>query len=152
MKVKIKIDRYGMLTYAYDIGPDGGCAFHMFSEVGEPWVPGFRALIERKGLKIAHGIDIPCHPYCADFVVQDTPERYKLNARVTDEVFTYTSDTTHWYVLNRITLKLFCVGLIGGSRGHGRGINYCDRAKERAAQMNAAFSAYYELRRRSGAN
>lgn len=149
--MKITKDKYGMLTYAYDINPDASCAFHMLSEVGEPWVPGFRKLIERKGLHIAHGIDIPCHPYCADFLKQDIPLEYLYTAGLTEDVFTYTSDMTHWYVLDRITNRLFCVGRIGGSRGHGRGINYCDRAKERAAQMNAEFRAYYELKRRGGA-
>lgn len=144
MADRLTRDKYGMLTYKYDIDPDVGFAFHMFCEVGQPWQPGFEKMIQSRGLRINRGFELDFKPYCADFVQEAIPQQYVDNARQTKDVFTYTSDWTHWYVLSRATHRLYCIGRIGGSRGMGRGINYRDRAVERAAQMNAQMRAYYE--------
>lgn len=144
MAVRMPRDKYGMLTYKYDIDENVGFAFHMLCEVGQPWQPEFLALQDERNIEVNRGFELNFKPYCADFVLQKTPQQYLDNARQTKEVFTYTSDWTHWYVLSRATLRLYCIGKIGGSRGMGRGINYRDRAVERAAQMNAQMRAYYE--------
>lgn len=46
-----------------------------------------------------------------------------------------------WYVIHKDTHRAKCIGRIGGPRGNGRGTNYCDRAKERCAQLNAKEAA-----------
>lgn len=48
-----------------------------------------------------------------------------------------TSDSAFWYVIHKETHRAKCIGRIGGPRGNGQGINYCDRAKQRCDQLNA---------------
>lgn len=57
------------LRYRYNVPGVGRCEYSLLSEVGEPWVPGFRALIERSGLAVRRGVDLPAAPWVADMVV-----------------------------------------------------------------------------------
>lgn len=48
-----------------------------------------------------------------------------------------TADFNFWYVIHKVTHQAKCIGRIGGPKGNGRGINYCDRAKQRCIELNA---------------
>ena len=51
------------------------------------------------------------------------------------------SEGSNWIIVNELTGVSKKIGPIGGSRGHGRGINYRDRAAETAEERNVKYWA-----------
>lgn len=141
--MKLMIDKHGMLTYHYEVSEGVAFSFHTLREVGAPYQGRFSLLLARRGVTVEPGYVLPFPPYVADFKRVDTPDEYRNNAHHVAGVFGYTSDFKFWYVYNYATNRVYCVGRIGGSRGHGRGINYRDRAVERATRMHEQMLLFY---------
>lgn len=59
------------LRYRYAVPGVGRCEFSTLSEVGEPWVAGFRVLIDKAGLRVEPGVYLNAGPWVADKVVGD---------------------------------------------------------------------------------
>lgn len=59
--MSLSYDKDGKISYQYTVNPDTDseikCCFHLLSEVGQPWVPLFKDLIEGLGLNIEYGHD-----------------------------------------------------------------------------------------------
>ena len=56
----------GMMWYEY-ADDEFGFTCYTMAEVGEPYQPRFRKMIEDYGWVVDYGVNIDCHPWMADF-------------------------------------------------------------------------------------
>ena len=73
MKSKLVRAHDGMLTYKYG-NPDMTFNFHLLCEVGQPWQPEFKMLLDGLHLKgyTIETRELPCPPWVADYAIKVT--------------------------------------------------------------------------------
>lgn len=152
-KIIIKRDRYSRLTYIVETEPGAPFLYRRMRSIPlsvQARVHSQVVLFLRdRGLELVESRYEPnpiagaFDPRYYDWARADIPDQYRNNAANLESLFTTTTDTNYWYVLNPWSNQLRMIGRVGGSRGKGRGINYRDRAHEECDRMSTEMRDFY---------
>lgn len=149
-RAKLIISKSGAITYQYVDDLGGECIHHQLGQVEIGLRGAYVNMLARKTDKVAYACSLPFWPFAADYRVCNQADVLIESMRTLSGdpgPWTYTSDNSFWYVIHSHSYKAYCIGRIGGPRGKGTGINYRDRARERAIALNAAEMSYYATMR-----